>query len=79
MSYDSKTRTIYVDENSDFMKDSGVHFVYQLRDDAQREITSVAIQQYWKIISKWLSCSVDTFNELHNEKIAKGWKAYLAN
>ena len=78
MSFDKDTNTITLDENSDFLVDSGVFFIHMLRKTALGEDAPIGQLKDWKIIENWLACEDGNITTVEEEKIGKGWKAYLA-
>lgn len=78
MTYDAKTGNISLDPDSDFLSDSGSHFISVLRDLAQDPTANSSIKSDWKAVEDWLECTGRSLNGLDTEKIAKAWRAYYA-
>lgn len=78
MSFDKDTNTITLDDNSDFLVDSGLFFINMLRQTSQAENAPSGLVKDWKIIEKWLECQNSEITSIEEEKIGKAWKAYLA-
>jgi len=78
MAYDRKTHTITVGKESDFLVDSGIAFIDELKIDSQHRNATPSLVNDWKIIEEWLGCSGRELNNEDNDKIGKAWRAYLA-
>ncbi|MFK5948975.1 MAG: hypothetical protein QM500_09440 [Methylococcales bacterium] len=78
MALDKKTNTIFVDENSDFLVDSGVFFINMLSQTSQDKKASNELISDWHVINDWLGCKNCVITSKEEEKIGKGWKSYLA-
>lgn len=78
MSFDKDTSTITLDEHSDFLVDSGVFFIHMLRKMALAENAPTRLLKDWRIVESWLSCKDGNITSIEENKIGKGWKAYLA-
>ncbi|MFT6910512.1 MAG: hypothetical protein ACJAS1_007241 [Oleiphilaceae bacterium] len=78
MSFDKDTNTITLDANSDFLVDSGVFFIHMLRKTALAADAPTKRLDDWKVIENWLDCKGGNITTVEEEKIGKGWKAYLA-
>jgi len=78
MSFDKDTNTITLDENSDFLVDSGVFFINMLRQTSHAENAPSELVKDWQIIENWLGCNNREITSKEEGKIGKGWKAYLA-
>ena len=78
MSFDKDTNTITLDENSDFLVDSGVFFINMLRQTSLAENAPDELVKDWQIIENWLGCENREITSTEEEKIGKGWKSYLA-
>lgn len=78
MSFDKDTNTITLDENSDFLVDSGVLFIHMLRKTALTEGAPTKQLNDWKTIESWLGCEEGNITAIEEKKIGMGWKAYLA-
>jgi hypothetical protein len=79
MTYDRERNVITVGENSDFLEDSGVYFLYMMKKIVEESSTATALQiRDFGKIKKWLGCEGRDITKLDEEKMAKAWKAYLA-
>lgn len=78
MGYDSDTKTIMLGPGSDFMADSGVHFVHVHRDIALKKDAPEAIRRDWSILQDWLGCAGRPLNEIDDENIRLAWMGYYA-
>lgn len=78
MSFDKDTNTITLDDDSDFLVDSGLFFINMLRQTSQAENAPSGLVKDWKTIEKWLECQNSEITSIEEEKIGKAWKAYLA-
>ena len=78
MAFDKDTNTITLGGNSDFLVDSGVFFIHILRKTALGGDASAGQLEDWQVIEKWLDCRGGNITPVEEEKIGKGWKAYLA-
>jgi hypothetical protein len=78
MTYEPKMNTLYVGENSDFLADSGIQFVYMLKEDALGPRSTRALVKDWETITTWLKCPSGEFTDEHHKKISNAWKAYYA-
>ena len=78
MSFDKDTNTITLDENSDFLVDSGVFFINMLQQTSVAENAPSELVNDWQIIENWLGCKNRKITSTEEEKIGKGWKSYLA-
>lgn len=78
MAYDRKTHTITVGKESDFLMDSGIAFIDELKMDSQHENAPSSLVNDWKIIEKWLGCFDRELNNEDSDKIGKAWRAYIA-
>ena len=78
MTYNSKTQTITVGPNSDFLSDSGTFFINVLRDLAKTPSAPQSIEKDWSVIEEWLGCAGRELNQQDIEKIGKAWRAYYA-
>ena len=78
MAYDRKTHTITVGKESDFLMDSGIAFIDDLKMDSEHGDAPSSLVDDWKIIEKWLGCAGRQLTKEDNEKIGKAWRAYLA-
>lgn len=77
MAYDSQTRTITVDEGSEFILDSGHFFVDMLRKQALSSDAPEQMRSDWKILENWLGCAGRELSVQDGERIRAGWKAYF--
>lgn len=77
MTYNERTRTIELDEGSDFLADSQILAVTMLRDFASAPDAKEGIKRDWTALSEWLGTSGPLAPE-HHERIATAWKAYAA-
>lgn len=78
MSFDKDSNTITLDENSDFLVDSGVAFIHLLKETAFGNDVPIGQSKDWEVIENWLGCRGKNISSIEEEKIGKGWKAYLA-
>jgi hypothetical protein len=78
MAFDKNTNTITLDASSDFLVDSGVFFIHMLRKAALAGDAPTGQLKDWQVIEKWLGCLGGNITSVQEEKIGKGWKAYLA-
>ena len=78
MAFDKDTNTITLGENSDFLVDSGVFFMHMLQKTALAGDAPAEQLEDWQVIEKWLGCKGGNITPVEEEKIGKGWKAYLA-
>lgn len=78
MAFDKDTNIITLDENSDFLVDSGVFFINMLRQTSQEENAPDKLIKDWRVIENWLGCENNEITSKEEEKIGNGWKAYLA-
>jgi hypothetical protein len=78
MGYDSDTETITVGPGSDFMADSGVHFVHVHRDIALKKDAPEGIRRDWATLQDWLGCAGRPLNETDDENIRLAWMGYYA-
>jgi len=78
LAFNSKTNTIIVDDNSDFLVDSGLFFIHQMRKMAMEENPPARVLSDWKVIEEWLGCSGNQLSKEHEATISKAWKAYIA-
>ena len=78
MAFDKDTNTITLDANSEFLVDSGVFFIHMLRKTALAGNAPTGQLEDWQVIEKWLGCKDGNITSVEEEKIRKGWKAYLA-
>lgn len=78
MAFDKDTNTIILDANSDFLVDAGVFFIHMLRKTALAGDAPTGQIEDWKVIENWLGCEDGNITSVEEEKIGKGWKAYLA-
>jgi hypothetical protein len=78
MAFDKDTNTITLSENSDFLLDSGVFFIHMLRKTALAGDAPTGQLENWQVIERWLGCKGGNITSVEEDKIGKGWKAYLA-
>lgn len=78
MTYDRKTSTIYLDSGSDFMADSGAHFVLTLKKLSEEKNAPADILNDWRVIEKWLGCAGREISQADEEKIGRAWRVYFA-
>ena len=78
MGYDPKSRTITIDPGSEFVADSGVHFVHVHGDIARKANAPEAIKRDWEIIEDWLGCSGRDLSADDDERIRLAWMGYYA-
>ena len=78
MAYDADTKTITIGLGSDFMVDSGVHFVHVHRDIALKNDAPVGIRRDWSILQDWLGCAGRPLNETDDENVRLAWMGYYA-
>lgn len=78
MAYDSKTTTITLGEEPDFMADSGLFFVDVLRKEAARPGAPEALRKDWEILETWLGCAGRPLGPADNEEISAAWRSYCA-
>ena len=78
MGYDPKSRTITIDPGSEFVADSGVHFVHVHGDIARKANAPEAIKRDWNIIEDWLGCSGRDLSAPDDERIRLAWMGYYA-
>lgn len=74
----TNTNTITLDENSDFLVDSGVFFINMLMQTSQAENAPDELNKDWRVIENWLGCENSGITSKEEAKIGIGWKAYLA-
>lgn len=77
MSYDPKTSTITVGPDSDFIVDSGLHFVHILLKISEDANTPAKLKEDGRTLKKWLGCELDNFSQADEERISTAWRAYL--
>ena len=78
MSYDAKTKTITVNQDSDFIVDSGYYFVDTLRKLAFTSNAPPQIKSDWQVIAAWLDNEgQEGLSDHDGELIGTAWKAYL--
>ena len=78
MSFDKDTNTITLDDNSDFLVDSGVLFIQMLVKASQIKNAPSRLQNDKLIVESWLNCKAENITSVEQDKIEKGWKAYIA-
>lgn len=78
MTYDKETSTIYLGPGSDFIADSGTHFVLTLKKLSAEKNAPADILSDWRVIEKWLGCAGREISQADEEKIGKAWRAYFA-
>ena len=78
MTYDSKTQTVSVDSNSDFLSDSGAFFINMLRDLARTPDANQSIKNDWSVIEEWLGSSGRDLTPQDYEQVGRAWRAYYA-
>lgn len=78
MTYDKDRKAIVVGPGSDFIADSGVHFVLTLKKLSAEMNAPAFLLNDWRIIEKWLGCAGRDTSPADEEKIGKAWRAYYA-
>lgn len=78
MSYDSKTRTVYVGSGEDLNADYGTHFIHMLQVDAREPGASPELKSDWATVEEWLGCAGRELTSDDNELIGRAWLAYYA-
>ncbi len=78
MAFDKDTKKITVGGNYDLRGDYWVFFIHMLRKTALAGDAPAGQLEDWQVIEKWLGCKGGNITPVEEEKIGKGWKAYLA-
>lgn len=78
MTFDSARNVITVGPDSDFIADSGVLFISELKADAGRANASMSLKKNWGVIETWLQCEGRPLTQGDYEKIGKAWRAYIS-
>lgn len=75
MSFDKETNTITLDNNSDFLVDSGLFFINMLRQTSQVENAPSGLVKDWEVIEKWLECKNREITAIEEKRIGKALRA----
>jgi hypothetical protein len=78
MGYNRDSRTITVGPDSDFLADSGLHFIYTYRDIAHKEDAPASIKRDWQVLEEWLGCLGRELSKEDERIIRSAWLGYYA-
>ena len=78
MSFDSRTNTITLKEDGDFLADSGSLFLKILRDLAGTSGVAEGLAADWVVVAGWLGCEGGELTQDDYEKFGLVFRSYLA-
>ena len=78
MSYNQKTRTITIEQESDAIIDLGPFFIDILKTMAKENCAPPSIIDEWKVMEEWLGSEGRALNEDDNNKISSAWQSFIA-
>ena len=78
MSFDSRTHTITLKEDGDFLADSGSFFLKVLKDLGGAPGALQGIANDWRMVEAWLGCEGRELTQSDYEKFGITFRSYLA-
>jgi hypothetical protein len=79
VTFDSRTNTISIKEDGDFLAESGSFFLKVLKDLGGRSGAPEGLAADWNVIAGWLSCLGRELTEADYEKFGLVFRSYLAH